>query len=583
MISVTNRSRRAPRWSSVKLFGAAWINRHRVAIWAANPATNPTNTTRKTQTSHCIRPPYYLRAPRARAPEYNHRVIVGIVKETAPGERRVAATPDSVTKLIQLGFTVTVESGAGVAAGFDDGAYAAAGATIGDNAGAWSAPVVVKVRPPLDDEAARLGHGQTLISYLYPAHNADLVRRLADRGISAIAMDQVPRTTRAQKVDALSSTGNLSGYRAVIEAVAALQRPLGGQTTAAGKIQPCKVLIIGAGVAGLAAIGTARSLGAIVRAFDTRPVVKEQVASMGAEFLQVELEEDGSGQGGYAREMSPAFIAAEMALFAAQAKEVNVIITTALIPGKRAPILITADMVHSMKRGSVVVDLAAEMQGNCELTEPGRAVDVNGVTVIGYTDLPSRMSQQASTLYATNIVHLLEEMGGAAAFTLDEQNDIVRPMTVLKDGVLMWPPPSLPKPAAAKKPAASHGKAGGHSAPADESSSSGGWWPLLAAGIVLFGVGLGAPQSFLTHLTVFVLACFIGYQVVWSVTPALHTPLMSVTNAISGIIVIGGMLQIGGGLTSAASIIGVAAIFLATLNISGGFLVTHRMLKMFRR
>ncbi len=524
-------------------------------------------------------------------------MIVGIVKETAPGERRVAATPDSVTKLIQLGFTVTVESGAGVAAGFDDGAYAAAGATIGDNAGAWSAPVVVKVRPPLDDEAARLGHGQTLISYLYPAHNTDLVRRLADNGINAIAMDQVPRTTRAQKVDALSSTGNLSGYRAVIEAVAALQRPLGGQTTAAGKIQPCKVLIIGAGVAGLAAIGTARSLGAIVRAFDTRPVVKEQVASMGAEFLQVELEEDGSGQGGYAREMSPAFIAAEMALFAAQAKEVDVIITTALIPGKRAPILITADMVHSMKRGSVVVDLAAEMQGNCELTEPGRAVDVNGVTVIGYTDLPSRMSQQASTLYATNIVHLLEEMGGAAAFTLDEQNDIVRPMTVLKDGALMWPPPSLPKPpasasagpparstkpAAAKKPAASHGK-GGHGGQADESSSSGGWWPLLAAGLVLFGIGLGAPQSFLTHLTVFVLACFIGYQVVWSVTPALHTPLMSVTNAISGIIVIGGMLQIGGGLTSAASIIGVAAIFLATLNISGGFLVTHRMLKMFRR
>ncbi|MBK9240669.1 MAG: Re/Si-specific NAD(P)(+) transhydrogenase subunit alpha [Acidobacteria bacterium] len=540
-------------------------------------------------------------------------MIVGIVKETAHGERRVAATPDSVTKLTQLGFSVTVESGAGFAAGFDDAAYAAAGATIGDTVAAWSAPVVVKVRPPLDEEAARLGRGQTLVSYLYPAQNTDLVRRLGDRSISAVAMDQVPRTTRAQKVDALSSTGNLSGYRAVIEAVAALQRPLGGQTTAAGKILPCKVLIIGAGVAGLAAIGTARSLGAIVRAFDTRPVVKEQVASMGAEFLQVELDEDGSGQGGYAKEMSPAFIAAEMALFAAQAKEVDVIITTALIPGKRAPILITADMVHSMKRGSVVVDLAAEMQGNCELTQPGQAVDVNGVTVIGYTDLPSRMSQQASTLYATNIVHLLEEMGGAAAFTIDEQNDIVRPMTVLKDGAMMWPPPpSLPKPAASasadksappapasasgsaavatkatkatatKKPS-SHGKSGGHGAPADESSSSGGWWPLLAAGLVLFGVGLGAPQSFLTHLTVFVLACFIGYQVVWSVTPALHTPLMSVTNAISGIIVVGGMLQIGGGLTSAASVLGVAAIFLATLNISGGFLVTHRMLKMFRR
>ncbi len=531
-------------------------------------------------------------------------MIVGIVKETAHGERRVAATPDSVTTLTQLGFNVTVESGAGVAAGFDDAAYAAAGATIGDNAGAWSAPVVVKVRPPLDEEAARLGRGQTLVSYLYPAQNTDLVRRLGEHGISAVAMDQVPRTTRAQKVDVLSSTGNLSGYRAIIEAVAALQRPLGGQTTAAGKIQPCKVLIIGAGVAGLAAIGTARSLGAIVRAFDTRPVVKEQVESMGAEFLRVELDEDGSGQGGYAKEMSPAFIAVEMALFATQAKEVDVIITTALIPGKRAPILITAEMVRSMKRGSVVVDLAAEMLGNCELTQPGQAVDVNGVTVIGYTDLPSRMSQQASTLYATNIVYLLEEMGGAAAFIIDEQNDIVRPMTVLKNGVLMWPPPppqtaataglaattsaasataaKTTKPAA-KKASSSYAKGSGHGAHADESSSSGGWWPLLAAGLLLFGIGLGAPQSFLTHLTVFVLACFIGYQVVWSVTPALHTPLMSVTNAISGIIVVGGMLQIGGGLTSAASVLGVAAIFLATLNISGGFLVTHRMLKMFRR
>jgi len=531
-------------------------------------------------------------------------MIVGIVKEVIPGERRVAATPDSVTKLKALGFSVLVESGAGLAAGFDDGAYASAGATISDTAGAWGAPVVVKVRPPADPEVGHLHAGQTLISYLYPAQHSALVDQLKTRGITAIAMDQVPRTTRAQKVDALSSTGNLSGYRAVIEAVTAMQRPLGGQTTAAGRIQPCTVLIIGAGVAGLAAIGTARSLGAIVRAFDTRPVVREQVASMGAEFLQVEIEEDGSGQGGYAKEMSPAFIAAEMALFAKQAKEVDVIITTALIPGRRAPILITADMVRSMKRGSVVVDLAAEMQGNCELTVPGQAVDINGVTVIGYTDLPSRMSLQASLLYATNIVHLLEEMGGAAKFAIDEQNDIVRPMTVLKDGVLTWPPPPPPKPAAgaaagtsavaqpASKPAAApkpssqpapkaH-KSHGHGEPSGPPSAS-TWWLLLAAGLALFGVGLGAPQNFLTHLTVFVLACFIGYQVVWSVTPALHTPLMSVTNAISGIIVVGGMVQLGGGLTSAASILGIAAVFLAALNISGGFLVTHRMLKMFRR
>jgi len=530
-------------------------------------------------------------------------MIVGITKESIPGERRVAATPDSVTKLQSFGFAVLVESGAGLAAGFADEAYAEAGARIASTAETWAAQVVIKVRPPQDAEVDRLNAGQTLISYLYPAQNGPLVERLIERGVTAVAMDQVPRTTRAQKVDALSSTGNLSGYRAVLEAAHVLQRPMGGQTTAAGKILPCKVLVIGAGVAGLAAIGAARALGAIIRAFDTRPAVKEQVASMGAEFLQVEIDEDGTGQGGYAKEMSPAFIAAEMALFAAQAKEVDVIITTALIPGKRAPILITADMVRSMKRGAVIVDLAAETQGNCELTTPGEAVTVDGVTIIGYTDLPSRLALQASSLYAQNIVHLLDEMGGAAKFGIDESNDIVRPMTVVKQGVLSWPPPaispshppSLPvpwAPATADSPARAGSptpptsaqprpaaKPPSHGAPAGNTS----WTVIGVVGVALFVIGLGAPQNFLTHLTVFVLACVIGYQVVWSVTPALHTPLMSVTNAISGIIVIGGMLQIGGGLTSAASIIGAIAIFLAALNISGGFLVTHRMLKMFRR
>jgi NAD(P) transhydrogenase subunit alpha len=539
-------------------------------------------------------------------------MIVGIAKEVSPGERRVAATPDSVTKLKSLGFDVVLEPHAGLAAGFADDAYTAVGARVGSQAEAWAANVVIKVRPPGSDEVDRLQAGQTLISYLYPAQNSALVDKLTARGVSVVAMDQVPRTTRAQKVDALSSTGNLSGYRAVLEAAHALQRPMGGQTTAAGKILPCKVLVIGAGVAGLAAIGAARALGAIVRAFDTRPVVKEQVASMGAEFLQVELDEDGSGQGGYAKEMSPAFIAAEMALFAEQARDVDVIITTALIPGKRAPILITADMVRSMKRGSVVVDLAAEQQGNCELTSPGEAVVVDGVTIIGYTDMPSRLALQASTLYAQNIVHLLDEMGGAAKFALDETNDIVRPMTVLKDGVLKWPPPPPPTqtapavPATADKSAAqpsaatakttaqpstttapksaatptkAPSKSHGHGAPTGDTS----WTVVAAMGVALFVIGLWAPQNFLTHLTVFVLACVIGYQVVWSVTPALHTPLMSVTNAISGIIVVGGMLQIGGGLDSAASVIGAVAIFLAALNISGGFLVTHRMLKMFRR
>jgi NAD(P) transhydrogenase subunit alpha len=525
----------------------------------------------------------------------------------------VAATPDSAKQLAESGFRVVVARGAGLGAGFADADYEASGAAIGEQADAWAADIVIKVRAPSAPEIAFLQAGQTLISYLYPAQNADLLNALSGAGITAIGMDQVPRTTRAQKVDALSSMGNLSGYRAVVEAAHALQRPLGGQTTAAGRIPPCTVLVIGAGVAGLAAIGAARSLGAIVRAFDTRPAVREQIASMGAEFLEVAAEEDGTGQGGYAREMSPAFIAAEMALFAAQAKEVDVIVTTALIPGKRAPILITGDMVASMRRGSVVVDLAAEMGGNCEKTVPGEAVDVGGVTVIGYTDMPSRLARQASTLYATNVANLLEEMGGAATFTVDEQNDIVGPMTVVKDGVVTWPPKLAPAaPAKAGRPpsprpqaAASAGQgpsapaAGASPAPAGRTEvqsalhkkhgppvgapSRKSWIVLGVAGLALYGVGVSAPPSFLTHLTVFVLACFIGYQVIWNVTPALHTPLMSVTNAISGIIIVGGMLQITGGTASVAELLGLAATFVAMINVSGGFLVTHRMLKMFHR
>ncbi|MBK7908064.1 MAG: Re/Si-specific NAD(P)(+) transhydrogenase subunit alpha [Gemmatimonadetes bacterium] len=510
---------------------------------------------------------------------------VGVPKESWPGERRVAATPDSVKKLRKLGFEITIEHDAGLLAGFDDAAYVAAGATVGDAAAVWAAEVVTKVRAPGDSEIPRLAAGSTLISYLHPAFNADLVSAIGARKVHALAMDQVPRTTRAQKVDALSSTGNLSGYRAVVEAANAMQRPLRGQSTAAGKIHPCKVLIIGAGVAGLAAIGAARALGAVVRAFDTRPAAREQVASMGAEFLQVEIDEDGSGTGGYAKEMSPAFIAAEMALFAAQAKEVDVIITTALIPGKRAPTLITAEMVASMKRGSVVVDLAAEQGGNCELTKPGEAVVARGVTVIGFTDLPSRMAQQASTLYAINIVNLLEEMGGAEKYALSETNDIVRPMTVLRDGTLVWPAPApaMPAPAAAATPHAAKANifSEEHGPPARETMSGASRISLALVGLAMLGIGLTAPPGFLAHFTVFVLACFIGYQVIWSVTPALHTPLMSVTNAISGIIVIGGMFQVGSGV--AASVLGLLAILLATINISGGFLVTQRMLRMFHR
>ena len=508
---------------------------------------------------------------------------VGICKESRSGERRVASTPDAVKKLVAQGFKVLVESGAGAGANFDDAAYAAAGATLASTAEVWASEIVAKVRAPNEAESARLMPGQTLVSFLYPAFNSALVATLAARGVSSIAMDQVPRTTRAQKVDALSSTANLTGYRAVVEASAALQRPLRGQSTAAGKIHPAKVLVIGAGVAGLAAIGAARALGAIVRAFDTRPAAREQVASMGADFLEVSIDEDGAGTGGYAKEMSPAFIAAEMALFAAQAKEVDVIITTALIPGKRAPVLITEEMVRSMKRGSVIVDLAAEQQGNCALTVPGQAVDINGVTVIGYTDLPSRMAQQASSLYATNIVHLLAEMGGAANFSISDINDIVRPMTVLREGAITWPPPvsALPPAPPTPHPAKSQLYADHHGPPASAEMSSSSRWSLLFAGLALLGIGLTAPETFITHLSVFVLACFIGYQVIWSVTPALHTPLMSVTNAISGIIVIGGMVQVRE--YSAASLLGLAAIILATINIAGGFLVTQRMLRMFHK
>lgn len=503
-----------------------------------------------------------------------------------------------------LGFGVQIEHDAGLAAGFDNSSYAAAGATLVSTDSVWRADVVAKVRPPDAEEPRLLGAGQVLVGFIYPAQHADVLGVLAARGATVVAMDQVPRTTRAQKVDALSAMGNLSGYRAVLEAAHVMARPFGGQTTAAGKIPPCQVLVIGAGVAGLSAIGTARALGAVVRAFDTRPAVREQVASMGAEFLEVHLEEDGTGTGGYAKEMSPAFIEAELALFAAQAREVDVIITTALIPGKPAPVLISRAMVASMRRGSVIVDLAAEQGGNCEATRAGDAVTVDGVTVIGYTDLPSRLARQASLLYAANIVNLLEEMGGAGRFAVDLTNDIVGPMTVLKDGARHTPRPVVTPPAEASSPTVPapstsspgrtedtkpsrpapkkpHGRLS-HAAPVAAPSAR-SWMGLGLAGLGLVALGVAAPPAFLTHFTVFVLACIVGYHVVWSVTPALHTPLMSVTNAISGIIVVGGMLQISSGVGSAATWLGLASIALATVNISGGFLVTHRMLKMFRR
>jgi H+-translocating NAD(P) transhydrogenase subunit alpha len=441
------------------------------------------------------------------------------------------------------------------------------------------------VRQPMIIETEYLSAGKTLISFIYPAQNKELVEALAHTGATVLAMDAIPRISRAQKMDALSSMANIAGYRAVVEAANGFGRFFTGQITAAGKVPPAKVLIIGAGVAGLAAIGAARSLGAIVRAFDTRPVVKEQVESMGADFLELDFEEEGEGGGGYAKVMSKEFIEAEMALFAEQARDVDIIITTALIPGKRAPILITREMVESMKQGSVVVDLAAEQGGNCEVTRPGESYDYKGVRIVGYTDLPSRMANQSSQLYGTNLWHLLHDMGGANDFKINWEDEVVRGALVTQNGEVVWELPKAPAPAVHASQTPKH-----HAVDqkADAQTASGyknlGSLVLVIVGVLaLTGIGIAAPSNFISHFTVFVLACFIGWQVIWNVTPALHTPLMSVTNAISGIIIIGGMLQISGDSFSATTILGAIAILIGTINIAGGFLVTQRMLKMFQR
>lgn len=526
--------------------------------------------------------------PAVSSPESAVGLKVGIPKEIFAGERRVAATPDTAKKLQKLGFEVLVESQAGVAASFTDEAYVAAGChVLPDAPSLWeAADVVLKVRAPqanaeLDlDEIALLKPDSTLVSFVWPGQNPDLMEQLAQRGSTVLAMDSVPRITRAQKLDALSSMANIGGYRAVIEAANQFGRCFTGQITAAGKTPPAKVLIIGAGVAGLAAIAAARSLGAIVKAFDTRPVVKEQVQSMGAEFLELHFQEDGTGSGGYAKVMSQAFIAAEMALFAQQAKEVDIIITTALIPGKKAPLLITREMVESMKPGSVVVDLAAEQGGNCEVTQPGEISTYKGITIIGLTDLPSRMAAQASQLYGNNVYHLLSDLGGSDAFNVNMDDEVIRATTVIHHGQVTWPAPKpevpTPAPVTATTPAPVA------ETPAQKSLVSQLLWPVII-GAAFTAVGLWAPESFLSHLTVFMLASFLGWKVIWDVSPSLHTPLMSVTNAISGIIIIGGMLQISGDITSPITILGAAALFLGTVNIAGGFMVSQRMLNMFHR
>ena len=522
---------------------------------------------------------------------------IGVPKEIHDGEMRVATSPDVATQLQKLGFTVAIEAGAGRTANFEDEAYRRAGVTLlGDAASVWSSSdIILKVRAPERhpalnvDEVDLLRPGQMLIAFLWPAQNPDLLKRLAARGVTALAMDSVPRISRAQKMDALSSMANIAGYRAVIEAAEHFGRFFTGQITAAGRIPPAKVLVIGAGVAGLSAIGTAKGLGAIVRAFDTRPEVKDQVESMGGEFLDLDFKEEGAGVGGYAKVMSPEFIKAEMALFAKQAAEVDIIITTALIPGKPAPKLITADTARLMKTGSVVVDLAAEQGGNCELTEPGRVARKDGVTFIGYTDLPSRLPTQASQLYATNLKHLLSDMCPKKDGTVvvDFNDEVVRGATVVKEGQITWPPP--PPKLSAEPPKASASARQGEASPKpavaakDAPRAKAGTWIAAAIGAAaLWFVGAYAPPEFLQHFTVFVLACFVGYMVVWNVTPALHTPLMSVTNAISSIIIIGGIIQISDSDPLVMWIAGLT-VALTAINITGGFAVTQRMLGMFRK
>ena len=527
-------------------------------------------------------------------------LTIGIPREVFAGEKRVATVPEVVEKLIKLGFNVTVQAGAGDQANCSDESYRDAGASIVANAAElWAnADVVFKVRGPSTEEVALMRDGGTLISFIWPAQNPELMQQLAAKKATILAIDSLPRQlSRAQKMDALTSQAGVAGYRAVIEAANAFGRFFNGQITAAGKVPPAKVFIAGAGVAGLAAIGTAANLGAIVRANDTRAEVADQVKSLGGEFVKVDYEEEGSGGGGYAKVMSEGFQQAQREMYAKQAREVDVIVTTALIPGKPAPKLITAEMVQTMKPGSVIVDMAAEQGGNCELTVPGEAVVRHGVTIIGYTDLVSRLAKQSSSLYANNLLRLTEELCKTkdGNINVNMEDDAIRGLTVVKEGSITWPPPppNIP-PAPAAKPAAAAPEAKksahGHGAPSEPMSRN-----KLA---VVFGicaalfwlVGAHAPASFLGHFTVFVLACFVGYMVVWNVTPALHTPLMSVTNAISSIIAIGALVQIAppisGALERPESIIrwlAVGAIVLATINMFGGFAVTQRMLAMFRK
>jgi NAD(P) transhydrogenase subunit alpha len=523
-------------------------------------------------------------------------VKIGAPKEIFEGENRVAMTPASAKDLQKLGYDCVIEAGAGAAAGFTDKMYTDAGVEVVKTAAAlWkAADIVAKVRPPADAEVKRLRDGQTLISFFYPAQNAKLMDDANAKGATVIAMDMVPRISRAQKMDALSSMANIAGYRAVIEAGNNFGRFFTGQVTAAGKVPPAKVLVVGAGVAGLAAIGTATSLGAITYAFDVRPEVAEQVESMGAQFVFLDFEEeqkDGAATGGYASVSSPEFAAAQLKKFREIAPDMDIVITTALIPGRDAPELWTKDMVESMKPGSVIIDLAAERGGNCKLTVMDeKIVTDNGVTIIGYTDFPSRMAAQASTLYATNIRHMMADLtpgkDGAPVHNMDD--DVIRGATVTHKGDVTFPPPkpkiaaiaAQPKKTAVKELTPEQKRANEVAAFKTQTRNQVGL--LAVGGALLLAVGLVAPASFMQHFIVFVLAVFVGFQVIWNVAHSLHTPLMAVTNAISSIIILGALSQVGSG-SFLVIILAALAIFMTGINIFGGFLVTRRMLQMFQK
>ncbi len=509
---------------------------------------------------------------------------IGIPKEQNLNENRVAATPKTVQQLLQLGFDVIVEQNAGFNADFADSAYQAAGASIADTSSVWQADLILKVNPPQDVEIDLMKEGATLISFIFPAQHSELLQKLKAKNINVLAMDAVPRISRAQSMDALSSMANIAGYRAVIEAANQFGSFFTGQITAAGKVPPAKVLVIGAGVAGLAAIGTAQSLGAIVRAFDSRPEVKEQVESMGASFLEINFKEEGSSGDGYAKVMSDEFNRRAEALYAEQAKEVNIIITTALIPGKPAPRLISKEMVASMPAGSVIVDLAAATGGNCELTQVNQIVTTeNQVKIIGYTDLPSRLPTQSSQLYGTNLVNLLKLLTPQknGELELNFEDVIIRHVTVVKEGEITYPAPPIQ--VSAQPKVTSQANSSVKKVEPKSMSLTLKYGLMLFASVVFLWIAAMSPMPFLAHFSVFVLSCVVGYYVVWNVSHALHTPLMAVTNAISGIIIVGALLQISQGGGFFINLMAFVAILVASVNIFGGFKVTQRMLAMFKK